>query len=123
MRPTPWRMRPRRRCKTASDGRVCRAPAILSQSSPMSTHDLTLPVPATAPPWRDRLATMTPVLVLAPSLVASFIYVFIFTVWTLYLSLSNSSLLPTYGFVGLDNYASLWANRRWNIAYTNLFLF
>src|SRR5206468_3238871 len=24
---------------------------------------------------------------------------------------------------GLDNYASLWANRRWNIAYTNLFLF
>ena len=46
-----------------------------------------------------------------------------FTGWTLYISLSNSSLLPTYGFVGLDNYASLWANRRWNIAYTNLFFF
>ena len=46
-----------------------------------------------------------------------------FTGWTLYISLSNSSLLPTYGFVGLENYASLWANRRWNIAYTNLFLF
>ncbi|WP_245438141.1 sugar ABC transporter permease [Mesorhizobium sp. WSM4312] len=64
-----------------------------------------------------------PLLVLGPSLVASFVYVFVFTGWTLYISLSNSSLLPTYGFVGLDNYASLWANRRWNIAYDNLFLF
>ncbi|MER8630859.1 sugar ABC transporter permease [Mesorhizobium opportunistum] len=64
-----------------------------------------------------------PLLVLGPSLVASFVYVFVFTGWTLYISLSNSSLLPTYGFVGLDNYASLWANRRWNIAYNNLFFF
>ncbi|TPL78834.1 sugar ABC transporter permease [Mesorhizobium sp. B2-3-12] len=60
---------------------------------------------------------------LGPSLAASFVYVFVFTGWTLYISLSDSSLLPTYGFVGLDNYASLWANRRWNIAYNNLFLF
>jgi glucose/mannose transport system permease protein len=64
-----------------------------------------------------------PLLVLGPSLLASFVYVFVFTGWTLYISVSNSSLLPTYGFVGLENYASLWANRRWNIAYTNLFLF
>ena len=58
-----------------------------------------------------------------PSLVASFIYIFVFTAWTLYLSLSDSAQLPTYGFVGLENYVSLWANRRWNIAYTNLFFF
>ncbi|WP_246691091.1 carbohydrate ABC transporter permease, partial [Mesorhizobium sp. CU2] len=74
-------------------------------------------------PWRERLGSAVPLLVLGPSLVASFVYVFVFTGWTLYISLSNSSLLPTYGFVGLDNYASLWANRRWNIAYDNLFLF
>ncbi|WP_292180103.1 sugar ABC transporter permease, partial [Mesorhizobium sp.] len=74
-------------------------------------------------PWRERLGSAMPLLVLGPSLVASFVYVFVFTGWTLYISLSNSSLLPTYGFVGLDNYASLWANRRWNIAYNNLFLF
>ncbi|RWD53502.1 MAG: sugar ABC transporter permease [Mesorhizobium sp.] len=89
----------------------------------MSTHDLTVPVASPATPWRERLGTMVPILVLTPSLAASFIYVFVFTIWTLYLSLSNSSLMPTYLFVGLDNYASLWANRRWNIAYTNLFLF
>jgi glucose/mannose transport system permease protein len=73
--------------------------------------------------WRELLNEWLPVVVLTPSLVASFIYVFVFTGWTLYISLSDSSLLPTYGFAGFDNFASLWANRRWNIAYSNLFLF
>lgn len=89
----------------------------------MSTRDLTIAAPAPAASWRDRMASILPVLVLAPSLAASFVYVFVFAGWTFYLSLSNSSLLPSYGFTGLDNYASLWANRRWNIAYTNLFFF
>ena len=72
---------------------------------------------------RTRLSEWLPFAVLAPSLVASFIYVFVFTAWTLYISLSDSSLLPTYNYVGFENYASLWASRRWNIAYSNLFLF
>ena len=89
----------------------------------MSNHDLILSVPAPARPWRERLGSATPLLVLGPSLVASFVYVFVFTGWTLYISVSNSSLLPTYEFVGFEHYASLWQNRRWNIAYTNLFIF
>lgn len=72
---------------------------------------------------RDRISAAMPILVLTPSLIASFIYVFVFTAWTLYISLSNSTLLPTYDFVGLKNYISLWSNRRWGIAYTNLFVF
>ena len=60
---------------------------------------------------------------LAPSLIASFVYVFVFTVWTLYISLSNSTLLPTYEFVGLKHYFELWSNHRWEIAYGNLFFF
>ena len=79
--------------------------------------------PNPGPTWRERLTRISPILILAPSLAASFIYIFVFTIWTLYISLSNSSLLPSYGFVGLDNYVSLWSNRRWNIAYSNLFLF
>lgn len=75
------------------------------------------------PGWRNRVATWVPFLVLLPSLAASFIYVFVFTAWTLYISLSDSTLLPTYGFVGLDNYAALWESKRWNVAYSNLFLF
>ncbi|MDB5563344.1 MAG: binding-protein-dependent transport system inner rane component [Hyphomicrobiales bacterium] len=78
---------------------------------------------AAGPSWRERLAQAVPFLVLAPSLAATLIYVFVFTGWTLYISLSNSSLLPTYKFIGLKPYADLWANTRWNIAYHNLFIF
>ena len=73
--------------------------------------------------WRDRLSEWTPILIIAPSLFASFIYVFVFTGWTFYISLSNSTLLPSYGFVGLKPYFDLWANQRWQIAYSNLLFF
>jgi glucose/mannose transport system permease protein len=72
---------------------------------------------------RERLTLWLPVIVLAPSLFATFVYVFAFTAWTFYISLSNSSLLPSYDFVGFEHYVSLWSSRRWNIAYTNLFIF
>ncbi len=75
------------------------------------------------PRWRDRLGAWTPKLVIAPSAIASLVYAFGFTLWTLYISLSNSSLLPTYEFVGLKPYFELWANQRWQIAYNNLFFF
>lgn len=71
----------------------------------------------------DWLREKLPILLVFPSLAASFIYIAVFTGWTLYLSLSDSAQLPTYGFVGLENYASLWSNRRWNIAFSNLFFF
>jgi glucose/mannose transport system permease protein len=73
--------------------------------------------------WRAALSEWTPILVLAPSLIASFVYVFVFTLWTLYISLSNSTLLPTYAFVGFKHYSELWANQRWAVAYGNLFFF
>jgi glucose/mannose transport system permease protein len=72
---------------------------------------------------RARLGEALPIIVLAPSLVASFVYVFVFAIWTFYISLSNSSLLPSYGFVGFGKYVTLWSNTRWKIAYSNLFLF
>ena len=72
---------------------------------------------------RDALNAWMPWLVIAPSVLASFIYVFVFTAWTLYVSMSDSSLLPTYGFVGLKPYFELWSNQRWSIAYGNLFFF
>jgi glucose/mannose transport system permease protein len=73
--------------------------------------------------FREALRGWTPILIVAPSVLASFIYVFVFTAWTLYVSMSNSSLLPTYGFVGLKPYFELWSNQRWSIAYGNLFFF
>ena len=70
-----------------------------------------------------RLGEWLPIILLGPSLIASFVYVFVFTGWTFYISLSDSSLLPTYGWVGFENYAKIWSSRRWNIAYNNLFFF
>jgi glucose/mannose transport system permease protein len=72
---------------------------------------------------RQMLAAWTPRLVIAPGALASLVYVFGFTLWTLYISLSNSTMLPTYRFVGLKPYFDLWSNERWHIAYANLFYF
>jgi glucose/mannose transport system permease protein len=69
----------------------------------------------------ERLAAWTPRLAIAPGVIASLIYVFGFTLWTLYISVSNSAMLPSYKFVGLKPYFDLWANQRWKIAYGNLF--
>jgi glucose/mannose transport system permease protein len=74
-------------------------------------------------PRRERLTAIMPQLVLAPSLLASFIYVFVFSGWTIWISLSNSTILPDYSIAGFHQYVELWSNERWRIAYTNLFLF
>ena len=76
-----------------------------------------------APSLTERLGGWLPALVLTPSIIASVVYVFGFSLWTLYISFSNSKLLPSYGFVGIQPYVSLWKNARWNIAFSNLFLF
>jgi glucose/mannose transport system permease protein len=73
--------------------------------------------------FRETLGAWAPRMALAPGAIASLIYVFGFTLWTLYISVSNSSMLPTYKFVGLKPYFDLWANARWKIAYGNLFYF
>jgi len=71
----------------------------------------------------EWLARHTAKIVLAPSIAATFVYVFLFCAWTLWLSLSKSTLLPDFTFDGFRHYILLWQNRRWTIAYTNLFLF
>jgi glucose/mannose transport system permease protein len=72
---------------------------------------------------RDMFSRFTPLIVLTPSVIASFVYVFLFCAWTVWLSLSDSTLLPDFSYGGIKHYLALWQNRRWTIAYTNLFLF
>ena len=126
--PTPWPTRSKHRCRPADRPGAVSVRARPSSMAVGRARDVrSRPDPAgpgaRPPPGASGWAPRCPILVLAPSLVASFVYVFVFTGWTFYISLSNSTLLPTYGFVGFENYVSLWANRRWNIAYTNLFFF
>src|ERR1700758_140908 len=72
---------------------------------------------------RERFTAVLPQLVLTPSLLATFVYVFVFCGWTIWISLSNSTLMPDYSIAGFHQYAELGSNRRWSIAYSNLFLF
>ena len=64
-----------------------------------------------------------PKLVLAPSFVAAFLFIYGLIAWNGYLSLSASRLLPNYEFVGLAQYELLFESERWMVALKNLWVF
>ncbi len=70
--------------------------------------------------WADR---WLPALVLGPTLAISLVFVYGFIVWTGYLSLTESRLLPNYGFAGLVQYGRLFDTERWWTAARNLGIF
>ncbi|MFV0491102.1 MAG: carbohydrate ABC transporter permease [Pseudorhodobacter sp.] len=73
--------------------------------------------------FRDHFGRWLPRLVLSPSLLVIFVGVYVFIVWTGWISLSSSRMLPKYDFVGLEQYIRLWATPRWHTAVANLFIF
>ncbi len=70
-----------------------------------------------------RLSEWMPRLVLAPSFVISFLFIYGLMAWNGYLSLSASRLLPNYTFVGFDQYVTLFESERWWVALGNLGIF
>lgn len=70
-----------------------------------------------------RWADMVPQLVLAPTLIAALVWVIGFSLWTLWISVSQSTLLPDMAYQGFEHYAKLWGSKRWTVAYQNLFIF
>lgn len=78
---------------------------------------------ATAPSARNYLQELLPRLVLAPSFAAVIIFVYGFILFTGYLSFTDSKMLPSFGWVGLENYSKLWALPHWWRALSNLFIF
>jgi glucose/mannose transport system permease protein len=67
-------------------------------------------------PWLPRL-------VVAPSFIVSFLFIYGLIAWNGYLSLSASRLLPNYEFAGLEQYAALFASERFHVALTNMAIF
>ena len=61
--------------------------------------------------------------VLAPTAIAAGVCLYGFAIWTAWISLTNSAMLPRNEFAGLLQYERLWGNPRWLTAYGNLFLF
>ena len=46
-----------------------------------------------------------------------------FSIWTVWISFTPSTLVPVSGWVGLRNYTAVLASRNWQIAFDNLLLF
>ncbi|MBF9049714.1 ABC transporter permease subunit [Roseobacter sp. HKCCD9010] len=72
---------------------------------------------------RTRIQVWLPKLVLAPSFAMVLIFVYGFILFTLYLSFTGSRMLPSYDWVGLQNYQNLFRIREWDTAITNLAIF
>ena len=60
---------------------------------------------------------------LAPSFAAVLIFVYGFILFTIYLSFTDSRILPSFGWVGFENYSKLFRLSHWEIAVTNLAIF
>lgn len=67
-------------------------------------------------PWLPRL-------VIAPTFLLSFLFIYGLMAWNGYLSLSDSRMLPSYEFAGLQQYAALFESERWWVAMKNLLIF
>jgi len=64
-----------------------------------------------------------PKIVISPSFAVILWFVYGFVLWTFYISLTKSKMLPRYEFWGIDQYFRLWSNPRWFIAVENLLIF
>ncbi len=71
----------------------------------------------------DALQRWLPKLVMAPTVVMILVGFYGYIFWTLVLSFTNSSFMPSYEWVGLQQYARLMANDRWWVASQNLLVF
>lgn len=72
---------------------------------------------------KTRLQYIIPKLVLSPSLALILVFVYGFIIFTFYLSFTDSRMLPSYGWVGFENYDKLFRLRHWSIAVKNLAIF
>ena len=64
-----------------------------------------------------------PKLVVAPSFIVSFLFIYGLLAWNGVLSISASRLLPNYEFVGLAQYERLFASERFHVALANMAVF
>ncbi|MBB5221684.1 glucose/mannose transport system permease protein [Amaricoccus macauensis] len=71
----------------------------------------------------DWLRDALPKLVLSPSLAVVLVFVYGFILFTFVLSFTDSRILPSFGWVGLENYQKLFGLRAWGIAIDNLLIF
>lgn len=60
---------------------------------------------------------------MTPAILIMVVFIFGFLFWTVFISFTDSSLLPSYDFVGWLNYGTVFSSRRWGISVANLMIF
>lgn len=70
--------------------------------------------------FKTKLQHWIPKVVLSPSLALVLLFVYGFILFTVYLSFTDSRILPSYGWVGLENYSKLWRLSHWETSLKNL---
>ncbi|MCK0094855.1 sugar ABC transporter permease [Yoonia sp. F2084L] len=73
--------------------------------------------------FKTKLQIWLPKLVLSPSVALMVVFVYGFIIFSVYLSFTDSRLLPSYGWVGLENYSKLWRLSHWETSITNMGIF
>ena len=73
--------------------------------------------------FKTRLQNWIPKLVLSPSLAMVLVFVYGFILLSVYLSFTDSRILPSFGWVGWENYDKLWRLSHWEISLKNMGLF
>ena len=62
-------------------------------------------------------------LVLIPTVVVAVYFIWGFGGYTVFLSTTKSTFLPDHTFIGAKNFTHLFADKRWWVAYQNMFIF
>ncbi len=73
--------------------------------------------------FERRLQSYLPRIVLSPTILAAVIFIYGFILWTAWISLTNSGLLPRYDLEGFVQYIKLFQSDRWWVASRNLAIF
>lgn len=75
------------------------------------------------PAASDVVRRLPEVLTIWVPLLLSAAHLIAFSLWTIWISFTPSTLVPVSGWVGLGNYSAVAASRNWQIALDNLLLF
>jgi len=73
--------------------------------------------------WRLSRDDLTARLVLLPTVVVSLVFVYGFIAFTIYLSFTDSRMMPNFDWVGLKNWARLFRLDQWFLALKNMGIF
>ncbi len=71
----------------------------------------------------SKISNFLPKLLVSPSFVAMVVFIYGFIFWTIWISFTDSKLMPNYKFIGFANYISLFKEPRWWVAFKNMFIF